>query len=131
LLTPGRLGRDTVLVALDKLGHKAVTAEQQANAVAADPFAAEHLRCPVGAALLNVQQLARDAKGQILDFTNFVYRPEFYELHLHMQIDRGNSMRAATNVRDRRPPADRFRSGASRGPASLRRRARAPQPQSR
>jgi len=92
LLTPRRLGSDTVLVALDKLGHRAVTADQQATAVAADPFAAEHLHCPVGAALLNVRQLARDTKGRILDFTNFVYRPDCYELH--MQIDRGNGRRA-------------------------------------
>jgi GntR family transcriptional regulator len=91
LLTPRRLGRDTVLIALDKLGHRAVTADQQTTAVAADPFSAEHLRCPVGAALLNVRQLARDATGQILDFTNFVYRPDCYELHL--QIDRSNGLR--------------------------------------
>jgi len=92
LLNPRRLGRDTVLVALDKLGHRAVTADQQTNAVAADPFSAEHLQCPVGAALLNVRQLARDAKGHILDFTNFVYRPDCYELHV--QIDRGNGRRS-------------------------------------
>lgn len=92
LLSPRRLGRDTVLVTLDKLGHRAVTADQQTNAVAADPFSAEHLRCPVGAALLNVRQLARDAKGDILDFTNFVYRPDCYELHV--QIDRGNGPRS-------------------------------------
>jgi GntR family transcriptional regulator len=86
LLTPRRLGLDTVLVALDKLGHRAVTADQQTTAVAADPYSAEHLQCPVGAALLNVRQLARDAKGQILDFTNFVYRPDCYEQRI--QIDR-------------------------------------------
>jgi GntR family transcriptional regulator len=94
LLNPRRLGRDTVLVALDKLGHRAVLAEQQTNAIAADPFTAEHLRCPVGAALLNVRQLARDAQGHILDFTNFVYRPDCYELHI--QIDRGNGRHART-----------------------------------
>ena len=92
LLSPRRLGVDTVLVALDKLGHRAVTADQQTNAVAADPFSAQHLQCPVGAALLNVRQLARDAKGHILDFTNFVYRPDCYELHV--QIERGNGRRA-------------------------------------
>jgi GntR family transcriptional regulator len=99
LLTPRGLGRDTVLVALDKFGHRALTADQQTTAVAADPFSAEHLRCPVGAALLNVQQLARDAKGQILDFTNFVYRPDCYELH--MQIDRVNGLRNGSGRRKR------------------------------
>jgi GntR family transcriptional regulator len=91
LLDLRRAGGDAVLVALDKLGHRAVIADQQTNAVAADPFSAEHLRCPVGAALLNVRQLARDAKGRIMDFTNFVYRPDCYELHV--QIDRGQGRR--------------------------------------
>jgi len=101
LLSPRRLGLDTVLVALDKLGHRAVTADQQTTAVAADPFSAEHLQCPVGAALLNVRQLARDAKGHILDFTNFVYRPDCYELHI--QIERGNGLRGPMSPRDRNP----------------------------
>ena len=80
LLTPRRLGVDTVLVTLDKLGHRAATAEQQTTAIAADPFVAEHLRCPVGAALLNVRLLARDSKRRVLDYTSYVYRPDCYEL---------------------------------------------------
>ena len=117
LLTPRRLGLDTVLVALDKLGHRAVTADQQTNAVAADPFSAEHLRCPVGAALLNVRQLARDAKGQILDFTNFVYRPDCYELR--MQIDRGIGLRNPVVSRNR------YRSRGDHLPRTVTRIARA------
>ncbi len=124
LLTPRRLGRDTVLVALDKLGHRAVTADQQTNAVAADPFSAEHLQCPVGAALLNVQQLARDAQGRILDFINFVYRPDCYEMHV--QIERGNGSRGAANLRSRNPSSSN-RDSEARGTHRLRRRVRTPE----
>jgi GntR family transcriptional regulator len=124
LLTPRRLGRDTVLLALDKLGHRAMTADQQTNAVAADPFSAEHLQCPVGAALLNVQQLARDAKGRILDFTNFVYRPDCYEMHV--QIDRGNGLRGAASLRNRNPSTShRVRDSTVRGARPTRRHVQA------
>ena len=124
LLTPGRLGVDSVLVALDKLGHRAVTADQQTTAVAADPFSAEHLQCPVGAALLNVQQLARDARGRILDFTNFVYRPDCYEQRI--QIDRaangrGNGEGARPGIRQ----ASRAFRAATRRSRAPRRSARA------
>jgi GntR family transcriptional regulator len=49
--------------------------------VAADPLTAKHLRCPVGTPLLNVRRLVRDAKGRIIEYTNFLYRPDRYELH--------------------------------------------------
>ncbi len=104
VLTPRRLAADTVLVALDKLGRRAVTADQQTTAVAADPFAAEHLHCPVGAALLNVRQLTRDAKGRVLDYTSYVYRPDCYELHT--QIDTGSNGNA---------PIRRVRAAGNRG----------------
>ena len=80
-LTRRRLGRDTVLVALDKLGFRAVTGEQEANAIAADPLTARYLNLDVGAVLLNVKRLMRDPKDRIIEWTNFVYRPDRYELH--------------------------------------------------
>ncbi len=108
LLTPRRLGADTVLIALDKLGHRATTADQQTTAIAADPFSAEHLRCPVGAALLSVRQLARDSKEKILDFTSFVYRPDCYELHT--QIGRTRTSRPSSNGHRARTTTRRKRS---------------------
>jgi GntR family transcriptional regulator len=80
-LTRRRVGRDTVLVALDKLGFRAVTGEQEANAIAADPLTARYLKLDVGAVLLNVKRLMRDSKDQIIEWTNFVYRPDRCELH--------------------------------------------------
>ena len=80
-LTRRRLGRDTVLAALDKLGFRAVAGEQEANAVAADPFTARYLKLDVGAVLLTVKRLMRDSKDRIIEWTSFVYRPDRCELH--------------------------------------------------
>jgi GntR family transcriptional regulator len=80
-LTRRRLGRDTVLAALDKLGVRGVTGEQEASAIAADPLTARYLKLDVGAVLLNVNRLVRDSKDRIIEWTNFVYRPDRYELH--------------------------------------------------
>ena len=79
-LTQRRLGRDTVLAALDKLGFHAVTGEQEANAIAADPLTARYLNLDVGAVLLNVKRLMRDSKSRIIEWTNFVYRADRHEL---------------------------------------------------
>lgn len=107
LITPRRVHSDSVLVALDKLGHRAATAEQQTSAVAADPSAARHLKCPVGAALLNVRKLTRDAQGRILDYTNFVYRPDSYELHTHIDRPASRSPAAARRTSRARSKARR------------------------
>jgi GntR family transcriptional regulator len=80
-LTQRRLGRDTVLAALDKLGFHAVTGEQETNAIAADPLTARYLNLDVGAVLLNVKRLMRDSNSRIIEWTNCVYRPDRYELH--------------------------------------------------
>src|SRR3984957_13942671 len=79
-LTQRRLGRDTVLAALDKLGFHAVTGEQEANAIAADPLTARYLNLDVGAVLLNVKRLMRDSESRIIEWTNFLYRPDRHEL---------------------------------------------------
>jgi GntR family transcriptional regulator len=80
-LTRRRLGRDPVLVALGELGFRAVTGEQETNAIAADPVTARYLNLDVGAVLLNVKRLVRDSKDRIIEWTNFLYRPDRYELH--------------------------------------------------
>jgi GntR family transcriptional regulator len=107
LVTQRRIRSDAVLVALDKLGHKAATAEQITSAVAADPLTAQHLQCPVGAALLNVRNLTRDTKGRILDFTHFVYKPDCYELktNIHRLTSTGGQNRSRIGIRKIGPAA--------------------------
>jgi GntR family transcriptional regulator len=99
LLNKVRLRKTTILVTLDKLGHSAATADQQTTAVAAEPYVARHLKCPVGAPLLNVRMLTRDQHGRALDFTNVVYRPDSYELRTRIE----RPARART-TRPRRSP---------------------------
>lgn len=90
------LRTDTVLATLDKAGLKALRAEQEVGAVAADPVTAGHLNCGVGAPLLNVRQLVRDSKGRVLMYCNCLYRPDCYELDFVVQ-------RASSHGRGGRP----------------------------
>ncbi len=81
-LTPRRLGNDTVTAALDQLGFHSASLEQEAFAVPADPLCAKHLGYSVGSPVLNLRCLARDDRGQILRYANYLYRPDRYEIHL-------------------------------------------------
>ena len=87
-LSARRLGSDTILAALDKVGLHSTTNDQEITAVAADPFTAKHLGFGVGAAVLNMKSLARDAQGQILRYANYLYRPDRYEIHTVVERDR-------------------------------------------
>jgi GntR family transcriptional regulator len=87
-LSARRLGSDTVLAALDKLGLYSTTNDQEISAVAADPFTAKHLGFGVGSPVLNLRCLARDARGQILRYANYLYRPDRYEIHTVVERDR-------------------------------------------
>jgi GntR family transcriptional regulator len=97
-LTPRRLGNDTVLAALEKLGFHGTSAEQEATAVPADPVAARHLELAVGSPVLNVKSLARDARGRILRYANYLYRPDRYEIHAVIVRHRHQGRRQALRV---------------------------------
>jgi GntR family transcriptional regulator len=97
-LTARRLGSDTVLAALDKLGYHGSTNEQEMTAVAADPFTAKHLGFGVGSPVLNMKCLARDARGRILRYANYLYRPDRYEIHTVVERDRHHRGRRATRL---------------------------------
>jgi GntR family transcriptional regulator len=95
-LTPRRLGNDTVSAALDKLGYRGSSAEQEASAVAADPFTAKHLDLGIAAPILNLKRLARDSKGRIIEYSNYLYRPDRYEIHTLIERRRNRSGRPAS-----------------------------------
>jgi GntR family transcriptional regulator len=80
-LTARRLGNDTLVGALDKLGFHSSSLEEEATAVAADPVTAKHLNFGVGSPVLNLKCLARDARSRILQYSNYLYRPDRYEIH--------------------------------------------------
>jgi GntR family transcriptional regulator len=93
-LTVRRLGNDPVLVALEKLGHRAVSGSREVRAVAADPLAARHLELGVGAPLLNVKRLLRDASERILEHADVLYRCDRYELQDTIERAGHNGSRA-------------------------------------
>jgi GntR family transcriptional regulator len=95
-LTRRRLGNDTLLAVLEKLGYHAVSLEQEASAVAADPVTAKHLNCGVGSPILNLKCLARDARGRILRYANYLYRPDRYEIHTIAERTRHPRQQPAT-----------------------------------
>ena len=88
-LSARRLGSDTITAALDKLGLHASSCEQEMSAVAADPATAKHLGCGVGCPVLNLKSLERDARGRILRYANYLYRPDRYEIHTVVERPRG------------------------------------------
>ncbi len=81
-ITRHHLGHRPLLVVLDDLGYHAARAEQTTTAVAADPFAARHLDAVVGAPLLNVRHVLRDAGGRIIKYQDHTYRPDRCELRV-------------------------------------------------
>jgi GntR family transcriptional regulator len=97
-LTARRLGSDTVVAALDKLGFHSTTNEQEMTAVAADPFTAKHLGFGVGSPVLNMRCLARDAHGRILRYANYLYRPDRYEIHTVIERERHPRGRQALRI---------------------------------
>ena len=97
-LTARRLGSDTVIAALDKLGFHSTTNEQEMTAVAADPITAKHLGFGVGSPVLNMRCLARDAHGRILRYANYLYRPDRYEIHTVIERERHPRGRQALRI---------------------------------
>jgi GntR family transcriptional regulator len=97
-LSARRLGTDTVLAALDKLGIHAASMQQEAGAVAADPFTARHLDYSVGSPILNLKCLARDGRGRIIRFANYLYRPDRYEIHTVVERERSQRTRQASRL---------------------------------
>lgn len=95
-LTARRLGSDTLIAALDKLGFQATSTEQEASACAADPLTARHLDIGVGSPALNLKCLARDAQGRIIRYSNYLYRPDRYEIHTVVERERTSRTRQAT-----------------------------------
>ena len=84
--------------ALEKLGLHSATCEQEMSAVAADPVTAKHLDYGVGAPVLNMKCLARDARGRILRYANYLYRPDRYEIHTVVERDRHPRGRQANRL---------------------------------
>jgi GntR family transcriptional regulator len=83
-ITRKALGTRPLHRILDELGVSISRAQQSVTAVLADPSAAEALELPVGAALLQIRRLVRDAAGRPVEYLDARYRPDRYEYRLDM-----------------------------------------------
>ncbi len=97
-LTPRRLGHDTLLGVLGKLGFHSSSLEEEATAVPADPVTAKHLDFGVGSPVLNLKCLARDVRGRILRYANYLYRPDRYEIRTVVDRTRQSRRRPASGL---------------------------------
>ena len=87
-LTPRRLGNEVVLLTLQRLGVRPASGEQVMTAVAADGFAAQSLKVPMGSPLLRIRRLVRDSKGRPVEHQEYLYRPERYEHRARLDFSR-------------------------------------------
>jgi len=76
------LGNQPLLVTLDLAGIEATTAEQALTAAAADTEAAEVLQVPVGAPLIQMNRLSRDAHQAPIEYFVSYYRPDRFEYRM-------------------------------------------------
>lgn len=82
----GDLTANPILRLIEASGHQIEAARQTVTAVAAEPIVAGALKTPVGAPLLKVSRLVRDASNRPIQFIEVLYRPDMY--HLEMNLHR-------------------------------------------
>jgi GntR family transcriptional regulator len=87
-LTRRLLAQNTVLVALDGLGVRPVSAEQTVTAVIADSVAVRHLGVEPASALLCIHRLIRDGEGRSIEHQSHLYRPDRYHMQSRAAIER-------------------------------------------
>lgn len=83
-LNAGALASKPMLTLLEEHGVKAEHAQQAITARLADSEVASLLDTPVGAALLFVRRLVRNAKGQPVQLLHGLYRPDRYEYRMDL-----------------------------------------------
>ncbi|MGH7290113.1 MAG: UTRA domain-containing protein, partial [Myxococcota bacterium] len=72
---------------LQSRGVKLATASHVVDAVGADPVDATHLGVATGSPLLRQQRSTRDADGELLEFHDDRYLPEFVSFTLDNNLD--------------------------------------------
>jgi GntR family transcriptional regulator len=88
-----------------RVGVPSVTARQRITARSADPFSAAHLGLEIGAPVLCVIRVSRDANGVPLSYLREVFRPDRYEIELDLEID-GPAVRGVWDTSDLSNDAD-------------------------
>ena len=84
-----KLGNQPLLVTLELAGIEATTAEQALTATAADSHKAAVLDVPVGAPLIQMNRLSRNADQQPIEYFTSYYRPDRFEYRMTLSRVRG------------------------------------------
>lgn len=89
LLTEASLGNRTVSHALETAGVAARAAEQRLSASVAGVEVADHLHIDVGAPLISMTRVMRDASGRPVEALHALYRTDKYEYRVNLSRDDG------------------------------------------
>ena len=91
-VTYGReeLEEQPLLALLERAGVAVDGAEQSISAVLADAHVAPHLETEVGAPLLSLERIVRDASGRAVEWLVALYRPDVYQFRMELSLNRGS-----------------------------------------
>lgn len=89
LLSEESLGNRTVSHALESAGVVTSAAEQRLSATVAGVEVADHLRIDVGAPLISMTRVMRDARQRPVEVIHALYRADKYEYRVNLSRDQG------------------------------------------
>jgi GntR family transcriptional regulator len=93
------LGAASIVTLLDRVGAKTVSAEHTMSAVAADDMASRALQVSLGAPLLRVRAVLRDAKGHIRAIYESLSRPDHLSVRAELERDPARSAHSSWRLR--------------------------------
>lgn len=80
--TEAELATTPLFRLLERSGVEVETADQSVSATLASPHVAEHLGLSVGAPLLSLNRVVRDAQGRGVEYLAALYRPDMFTLEM-------------------------------------------------
>ncbi len=78
-----------LLALLERAGVAVEGAEQTISAVLADARVAPLLETEIGAPLLSLERVVRDAEGRAVEWLTALYRPDAYQFRMELSLNRG------------------------------------------
>ncbi len=83
------LAKQPLLALLERAGVAVDSAEQTISATLADAEVAPLLQTEVGAPLLSLSRVVRDADGRAVEWLKALYRPDKYQYRMQLALNRG------------------------------------------
>ncbi len=113
--TRAQLARRPMLQLLEDAGVEIASARQSLSASLADVRTAQLLSLPVGAALLAVTRVVRDADGRAVQLLRGLYRPDRYEYRMDLSREGAQDAGQSTRIWVYRNEAERSSRGDPNG----------------